>query len=135
MLKIVDIHTAAGARGEYVVLQNQGLVTVSLRGWALCTDAYLYGEAAQVAAEMYIFRDDIPIKPYTQVVLFTGEGTDGWQPTVDGRQAYCAYWGRNRRVWTDALHIHVLQMSASRRIAAPAVTAPTAHADAQAAFP
>ena len=53
-------------------------MTVSLRGWALCTDAYLYGDTAQVAEEMYIFRADIPIKPYTRVVLFTGEGTDGW---------------------------------------------------------
>ncbi len=119
MLKIVDIHAAAGVQGEYVVLENQGLVTVSLRGWALCTDAYLGGDAAQLAAEMYIFREDIPIKPYTRIVLFTGSGQDGWVPTVDGRQAYCAYWGRSERVWTHAAHAHILHLLSSKRIAAP----------------
>lgn len=120
MLRIVDIHTAENARGEYVVLQNQGLVTVSLRGWALCTEAYLCGDAKQVADALYIFRDDIPVKPYTRVVLFTGSGQDGWQPTVDGRQAYCAYWGRNERIWTVATNVHVLQLLSSKRIAPPA---------------
>src|SRR5579871_1020784 len=91
MLKIVEVHASEGAQGEYIVLQNTGLITVSLRGWALCTDAYLDGDAARIADEMYIFRDDIPIKPYMRVVLFTGSGQDGWVPTVDGKQAYCAY--------------------------------------------
>lgn len=116
MLKIVDVHAAAGVQGEYVVLQNLGLVTVSLRGWALCTDAYFCGDPKRIVDAMYIFREDIPIKPYTRVVLFTGSGQDGWQPTVDGKQAYCAYWGRPERIWSDADNIHVLQLSASRRL-------------------
>jgi hypothetical protein len=119
MLKIVDIHAATSAQGEYVVLQNQGLITVSLRGWALCTDAYLSGDAVQLADALFIFRDDIPIKPYTRVVLFTGSGQDGWVPTIDGRQAYCAYWGRSERVWSCADHIHVLHLFSSKRIAPP----------------
>lgn len=117
MLRIVDVHAAPTARGEYIVLQNQGLVTVSLRGWALCTDAYLCGDADQIASEMYIFRDDIPIKPYTRVVLFTGEGEDGWLPTVDGRQAYCAYWGRQERIWSQTDSVHILHLLSSRRVA------------------
>src|SRR5579871_2899505 len=100
MLKIVEIHAASGVQGEYIVLQNMGLVTVSLRGWALCSDAFLEGEPAKLAEEMYIFREDVAIKPYTNVVLFTGEGEDGWVPTIDGKQAYCAYWGRPERLWT-----------------------------------
>ncbi len=119
MLKIVEIHPATSAQGEYVVLQNQGLLTVSLRGWALCTDAYLSGDAALVAQEMYIFREDVPIKPYTCVVLFTGSGQDGWVPTVDGRQAYCAYWGRRERIWTHSENIHILHLASTRRVAAP----------------
>ncbi len=114
MLKIVEVHAAECARGEYVVLQNQGLVTVSLRGWALCTDAYLEGEPGQMAGEMYVFREDVPIKPYTHVVLFSGYGEDGWVPTTDGRQAYCAYWNRSDRIWTYAQHIHVLHLLASK---------------------
>ena len=126
MLKIVDIHPASGVQGEYIVLQNQGLVTVSLRGWALCTDAYLEGDATRVMDEMYIFREDIPIKPYTRVVLFTGSGQDGWVPTIDGKQAYCAYWGREQRIWTQSAHVHVLHMFTARRIApAASVSAET----------
>lgn len=119
MLKIIDVHASAGATGEYVVLQNQGLTTQSLRGWALCTDAYLHGEAVQVAEEMYIFRNDIPIEPYMRVVLFTGNGRDGWEPTIDGRQAYCAYWGRGERVWTHADNVHLIHLLCSRRVAQP----------------
>jgi hypothetical protein len=120
MLKIVEVHASDGVRGEYVVLQNMGLVTVSLRGWALCTDAYLDGDEYQIAAQLYVFRDDMPIKPYTRVVLFTGSGVDGWQPTTDGRQAYCAYWNRAERIWSVTETIHVLHLSASKRIPIPA---------------
>ena len=94
MLKIIEVHPATNTQGEYIVLQNQGLVTVSLRGWALCTDAYLESDPARMAQEMYVFREEVPIKPYTRVVLFTGNGEDEWVPTIDGRQAYCAYWNR-----------------------------------------
>ncbi len=96
MLKIVEVHPAANPQSEYVVLQNQGLVTVNLRGWAVCTEDYLEGSAQEAVAGMYVFRDDIPVKPYARVVLFTGEGIAGWVPTVDGKQAYCAYWGRTQ---------------------------------------
>ena len=118
MLKIVEAHPAPYAQGEYLVLQNMGLVTVTLRGWAVCTDAYLEGDKAQVAEAMYIFRDEIAVKPYTRVVLFTGAGCDGWLPTTDGRQAYCAYWNRSLPVWHDAANIHVLHLLASKRVIA-----------------
>lgn len=117
MLKIVEVHAASTAQGEYVVLQNQGLVTVSLRGWSVCTDAYLYGEPSELAQQMFIFRDDVQIKPYTRVVLFTGAGEDGWVPTIDGRQAYCAYWQRTERIWSQAQNVHILHLAASRCIA------------------
>lgn len=116
MLKIMEIHAACGVQCEYIVLQNVGLVTVSLRGWALCSDAFLNGDTAQIAQEMYVFREDVAIKPYTRVVLFTGEGEDGWVPTIDGRQAYCAYWGRREHFWSHTDNIHVLHLLASRRV-------------------
>ncbi len=118
MLKIVEVHAGKGVRGEYVVLQNFGLIAINLRGWALCTDAYLEGDAVNIAFQMYVFRDDIAISPYTRVVLFTSSGNNGWMPTVDGHQAYCAYWNREEPIWSHAEHIYVLQMSGSRRIQA-----------------
>lgn len=121
MLRVVDVHPAEGAQGEYIVLQNLGIVSVSLRGWALCTDAFLTGDSARVAEEMYIFREDIPVKPYTRVVLFTGKGEDAWVPTVDGQQAYCAYWQRDRGVWTDASQIHILHIAGTKSLLQSAV--------------
>jgi hypothetical protein len=119
MLKIVDIHVASSVQGEYVVLENQGLVTLSLRGWALCTDAYFNGTALQMADEMYIFREDIQVKPFVRVVLFSKPGQDGWVPTVDGKQAYCAFWGRSERVWAKSAAIHLLHLLTSRRVVVP----------------
>lgn len=116
MLKIVEVHAAKQAQGEYLVLQNQGLVSVSLRGWALCTEAFLDGDLDRIADSMYVFREDVSIKPYTRVVLFTGRGEDGWVPTIDGRQAYCAFWNRSQCVWTEASNINVLHLSATRPV-------------------
>jgi hypothetical protein len=119
MLKIEEVHASAGVQGEYVVLQNQGLLTVNLRGWALCTNAFLEGDDTRIAEEMYIFREDEQIKPYTRVVLFTGKGDNGWVPTIDGRLAYCAYWGRQERIWTITSHVHVLHLFTSRKVCQP----------------
>ena len=118
MLKIIDLNISLSAQGEYVVLQNQGLITVSLRGWALCTDAYLAGSVEKMTDEMYIFTQDEPIKPYTRVVLFTGEGSPGWYGTVDGKQAYLEYWCRPSPVWSKAGQLNLLHVASSRKIAA-----------------
>src|SRR5437016_5843477 len=80
MLKIVDVHLSERSDAEYVVLQNQGLTTLSLRGWALCSDVFLEGDPEASAETTFIFSEDVPIKPYTRIVLFTGEGEDGWCP-------------------------------------------------------
>jgi hypothetical protein len=119
MLKIVEIHLSPSACGEYVVLQNQGLQTVSLRGWAVCTDHYLCGGLDEAVREMYVFHEDVRIKPYTRVVLFTGEGQSGWHPTTDGKQAYLVYWGRSAPAWGKSDYLHVLQLTSSRKIVTP----------------
>lgn len=126
MLKIVDVHVGTSARGEYVVLQNQGLTTVGLRGWALCGDAYLEADPSAASRQMYIFADDEQIKPYQRVVLFTGEGVNGWRPTNDGKLAYLVYWNRPDRVWAHSQHLHLLRLTASRRVVAPWEVEPVA---------
>ncbi len=119
MLKIIEVNASYVAQGEYVVLQNEGLVNVNLRGWALCTDAFLGVDNNKMADEMYIFKEDVQIKPYARVVLFTGSGETEWKPTIDGKQAYCAYWGRVEPLWTEAGSVHVLRMLTTRRVIAP----------------
>ncbi len=119
MLKIMEIHLSAHPAGEYIVLQNHGLSTVNLLGWAVCSDAYLHNEPIIAAAEMYVFQEEAAIKPYGRIVLFTGVGHTGWYPTNDGKQAYVAYWGRERCMWREAFNIHVLQVICSRRVILP----------------
>lgn len=116
MLRVVEVHPSSSINGEYVVLQNIGVVSVSLRGWALCTDAYLTGDASRVAEEMYVFRAEISVRPHTRIVLFTGQGQDGWVPTTDGQQAYCAYWQRSECVWNHAHQIHILHIAGTRTV-------------------
>jgi hypothetical protein len=116
MLRIVDLHLSTHVDGEYVVLQNQGLQTINLRGWMLVDEALFSGNPAAAAQNMYIFTDDVVLKPYTRVVLFTGTGFTGWQPTNDGRHAWVAYWNRPGRVWTFAKQLVVMQPAATRRV-------------------
>jgi hypothetical protein len=116
LLKIIELHTSPYAGGEYVVLQNHGLTTLSLRGWALCGNSFLTGDAQAAAREMYIFSEDIPIKPYGRVVLFTGEGEDGWYQTVDGKQAFLVYWGRKNPVWSETGDVFLLKTTCSRKV-------------------
>lgn len=126
MLKIVDVHGSATVNGEYVVLQNHGLTTLSLQGWIVATEAYASGMPFDATQDMYVFTDDVPIKPYARVVLFTGAGRDGWRPTNDGKPAYVAFWGQSRPVWSTAMRIVLLQPSCSRRIGVPAEAVPVA---------
>jgi hypothetical protein len=125
MLKIVEVHTTPRAQSEYVVLQNQGLVNVNLRGWALCTDAFLEADTRKLVDEMYVFREDVQIKPYARVVLFTGRGENEWMDTIDGKHAYCVYWCRNEPIWGDAGSVNVLHMLTTRRVVSQVPQSPT----------
>jgi len=118
MLKITEIHPSRNASGEYVVLQNQGLMTVALRGWMLCSEAYLSPEWDPRIHPVYVFRQEVAIKPYQRVVLFTGAGEEGWYSTTDGKLAYVAYWGRSECAWSRVGHLHVLHCASSRRVLA-----------------
>lgn len=116
MLKIVELHPGDTPGKEYVVLQNLGISTVSLKGWALTGDSWLSGNAVKMAQDIYIFTEDAAIKPYTRVVLFTGRGEDGWTPTTDGKHAFLVYWNRNEAVWSKCAYVHLLQVAASRKV-------------------
>lgn len=116
MLKIVDVHLSANVHGEYIVIQNQGLTTISLRGWIVVTEDYLCADSAIRPPVMYVFREDAPIKPYARVVLFTGHGTDGWHPTNDGKPAYVAYWGSDEFRWAGANRCILLQPASTKHI-------------------
>jgi hypothetical protein len=116
MFKIMELHPSSHPNGEYVVLQNHGLMTESLRGWVLCSDALLLADPEAAAREMYVFREDISVRPYGRVVLYTGAGAPGWYPTTDGKHAYVAFWGRRDRIWSCVDQVHLLHIACSRRL-------------------
>lgn len=120
MLKIVDVHRAQTAHGEYIVLQNQGITTIDLQGWVLATGDYAGGSPEARASGMYVFTEQVLLKPYGRVVLFTGKGQDGWRPTTDGKTAWVAYWGRDERVWEFTDRVVLLQPASWRRLGVPA---------------
>ncbi len=122
MLKIIEIHPSATAGGEYIVLQNQGLRTLSLHGWSVCTEAYLTGDACAAARSMYIFTDHVVIRPYGRVVLFTGPGETGWYPTTDDQLAYVVHWDRPEPAWAHADRLLLLHVTTSRKVVPPSRT-------------
>jgi hypothetical protein len=96
-----------------------GLTTVSLRGHVLCGDAFLRGDPYEAAREMFIFTQDVLLKPYARAVLFTGPGEDGWHATNDGKHAYVLFWNRPQPVWANAGRLHLLQVGATRKVVSP----------------
>ena len=116
MLKIIDIQVSGTAAGEWVVLQNQGMTAVNLRGFVICGDNYLNGNAESAAKQMFIFTADESVKPGVRAVLLSTHGVDGWQPTIDGGSAYVAYANRAESLWSHADELHLLQPISTRRI-------------------
>ncbi|MDE2126812.1 MAG: lamin tail domain-containing protein [Armatimonadetes bacterium] len=118
MLKIVEVHPAPTPKGEYLVLRNEGLNTIDLREWMVSSEGLFTG-AENRENQLYVFPRETLVKPYVNVVLFTGEGEDGWAPTVDNKRAWCAFWQRKECVWRAATHVHVLRVAATRRVPLP----------------
>lgn len=116
MLKIIELHASTNPQSEYIVLENQGLNTINLKGYALCTDAYFTGDTQRLTDEIFIFQEDAFIKPFTRVVLLTGVGEGGWFPTIDGKRAYCLFWNRRASMWSQHSDVHLLHIAGSRRV-------------------
>ena len=116
MLKIIDIQVSGTAAGEWVVIQNQGMIPLNLRGWVIVGDTYLNGHAESAAKQMFIFTADETIKPGVRAVLISTHGKDGWYPTVEGGSAYVAYANRAESLWSHAGELHLLQPVSSRQI-------------------
>lgn len=116
MLKIIELHASINSQSEYIVLENQGLNSINLKGYALCTDAYFTGDSRRLSDEIFIFQEALFIKPFTRVVLLTGIGEEGWFPTVDGKKAYCLFWNKGSGVWCKHEEVHLLQITNSRRV-------------------
>lgn len=121
MLKIIDLHASTHVQGEYIVLENQGLNSLNLKGYVLCTESLLTSNLQRLPEEIFVFQEEIYLKPFMRVVLFTGRGENSWVPTVDGKQAYCVYWNRGSSVWNQHSDVHLLHIAATRHVQSEAI--------------
>jgi hypothetical protein len=107
MLRIIGLQRANQAEQEFILLQNQGSMRVTLRGHALLGEsAYIHGD---LAGNSYAFAEDVQVPPGQYVILFTGTGISRWAKTKDNHVIYHVYMGRRAPIWTDtSLPIHLL---------------------------
>ena len=109
MLRIVGVQRSGEPETEFVLLQNQGIFRVCLRGHLVADeDAFLDGGRMDWD-RTFAFGDDVSIPPKAYVMLVTGYGDDGWGKSKDGSQVYYKFWQRGEVVWSLSNRpLHVL---------------------------
>lgn len=107
MLRIVGLQRASQPEQEFILLQNQGSMRVTLRGHALLGEsAFVHGDLTGCS---YAFSEDIQVPPGQYVILFTGTGISRWAKTKDNHMVYHVYMGRSVSTWSaTSLPIHLL---------------------------
>jgi hypothetical protein len=108
MIRIVGIQRNPDPEREFVLLQNQGGLRLTLRGHAILReDALEFRDCG--TQNMVLLTDDVIIPPGVYVLLHTGHGVSRWARSRDGALMYVVYIGRDEAIWCD-YHgpIHVL---------------------------
>jgi hypothetical protein len=107
MLRIVGRQRAESADQEFLLMQNQGAMRVTLRGHAVISESsLLHGD---IGLASHAFSDEIQVPAGQYVILFSGTGISRWARTKDGHMIYHVYIGRKSPVWSTAtLPIHLL---------------------------
>ncbi len=100
MLRIVGVQRSQEPNEEFVLLQNQGVLKVNLKGHLLAPECAFDCNGSFSSETVFAFHDDIIIPPKVFVMLVTGTGDDGWTKSKDGSLIYCKFWQKNRTVWS-----------------------------------
>ena len=120
MIRIVGLQRSESATQEFVLLQNQGSLRLSLRGHVVLSDSAIEDSNLSVAA--HAFSDDALIPPGMFVLLFSGRGTPRWTRSKDGALVFYAFMNRDVAVWNWCLGpIHVLNTHHTYAERAPAL--------------
>ena len=107
MIRIVGVQKNAFAEQEFVLLQNQGSMRISLRGHVVLSECAV--ESGDLGVSAHAFKDEVHIPPGMYVILFSGSGTPRWAKTKDGAMVYYSYMGKDAGVWNrSAGPLHVL---------------------------
>ena len=107
MLRIVGVQKNAFAEQEFVLLQNQGSMRISLRGHVVLSECAV--DSGDLGVTAHAFKDDVNVPPGMYVILFSGPGTPRWGKTKDGAMVYYCYMAREASVWCrSAGPLHIL---------------------------
>jgi len=97
VLRIVGVQKNAFAEQEFVLLQNQGSLRVTLRGHVVLSECAV--DSGDLGITAHAFKDEVHIPPGMYVILFSGQGDPRWAKTKDGAMVYYTYMGREASVW------------------------------------
>jgi hypothetical protein len=106
MIRIVAVQKSANPDEEFVLLQNQGSLRISLRGHVVLSECSIDSEVIGRAAHVFSDEEKVPAGMY--ILLRSGSGSSRWTKTKDGSLVYYAYMGRTSAVWeksTGPLHL------------------------------
>jgi hypothetical protein len=107
MLRIAGIQRHADPDQEFVLLKNQGLLKVNLRGHMIADENAFSG--ARLSERVFVFSEEVILPPGAYAMVVTGKGESGWGRSTDGSLVYYAFWRKREPVWTDeSSPIHVL---------------------------
>lgn len=110
MIRIVGIQRCPFPQDEFVLLQNQGAIRLSLRGHILMADEAI-GRLSE-SPSVFSFSDEAYIPAGAYVILKSGFGDPRWARTKDGALIYYAFANSEERMWPEvagALHILATQ--------------------------
>lgn len=107
MLRIAGIQRNTDPDQEFVLLKNQGLLKINLRGHMIADENAF--SSACLHEKVFVFSEEVILPPGAYAMVVTGKGENGWGRSADGSLVYYAFWGKKHPVWTDeASPIHVL---------------------------
>lgn len=112
MLRIIGIQRDEDPAREFVLLQNQGVLRVPLRGHVVADEASLVGDRER----LFSFSDEEQIPAGCYALLVTGSGINGWRRSADGSHIYHVYWNKPESVWAkDSGIVHLLNVIHTNR--------------------
>lgn len=107
MLRIVGVQRSENPQEEFVLLQNQGHMRVSLHGHLLVAECAYQGVPLNRCA--FAFSDDEFIPPSLFVILSTACGQPHWGRTKDGSYVFYTFMNRTAGFWNQcSLPLHIL---------------------------
>jgi hypothetical protein len=116
LIRIIGVQRSERADKEFVLLQNQGALRISLRGHLLLSECAVSDR--DLSRCVHVFTDEVLVPAGMYILLGSGFGETRWTKSKDGSLIYHAYMERDFPVWdrcTMPLHLLNTQHSFADR--------------------